>query len=303
MNMSKLMCKVWRYIFESGDKKRISKQHPDISDLEIIKDIAYIDDGDQGHLFDIYRRKDGSESDPIMINIHGGGLFASYKEVNAHSNYAIAKMGYTVVSLSYRRIPETTLWHQVDDILAAFRYIDENAHDLHINKDDLYISGDSAGALLTLFGVSINNSARLQEAFSIQGSGLRFKAASLISIMLDTQRKDLMAAISDVVCDQNDRGKPYEKYLLDPSKLLDDADMVPVIQFTSAEDLIQKDSLKLCRLLEEKSIEHEMHDYEKGKENKLIHVFAMQYPDYKESKEVFSLMDCFYKRHKEAWNA
>lgn len=300
MNMSKLMCKVWRYIFESGDKKRIAKQHPDISDLEIIKDIAYIDDGDQGHLFDIYRRIDGKKSDPVMINIHDGGLFASYKEVNAHSNYAIAKMGYTVVSLSYRRIPETTLWHQVDDILAAFRYIDEHAKSLGINTDDLYISGDSAGALLTLFGVSLNDSAKLQEAFSIKGSSLKFKAASLVSIMLETQRKDIMSAISNVVCDEKDKGKPYERYLLDPSKLLDDTDMVPIIQFTSAEDLIQKDSLKLCGLLEEKGIEHEMYNYEKGKEYKLVHVFAMQYPDYKESKEVFSLMDRFFQKHKGA---
>ena len=54
-----------------------------------------------------------------MINIHGGGLFASFKEVNRYFNYAIAKMGYTVISLSYRRIPETTLIHQIEDVMAA----------------------------------------------------------------------------------------------------------------------------------------------------------------------------------------
>ncbi len=37
--MSKLMTRVWRYIFKSGDAKRIAKQHPDISMLKIIKDI------------------------------------------------------------------------------------------------------------------------------------------------------------------------------------------------------------------------------------------------------------------------
>ena len=148
--MSKIMTRVWRYIFESGDAKRIAKQHPDISMLKIIKDIPYIDDGEVGHLLDIYRRKDGDPSDPVMINIHGGGLFASYKEVNAHFNYEIAKMGYTVVSLSYRRIPETTLWHQVDDIMHAFSFLEKNGERLGLNLDSLYISGDSAGGGLSL---------------------------------------------------------------------------------------------------------------------------------------------------------
>lgn len=107
--MSKLGVLLWRYIFESGDKKRIAKQKQDTSDLVFERDIPYLNDGDQGHLFDIYRLPSADESAPVMINIHGGGLFASYKEVNAHYNYEWARMGYCVVSLSYRRIPVTTL--------------------------------------------------------------------------------------------------------------------------------------------------------------------------------------------------
>jgi hypothetical protein len=53
--MSKLGVLIWRRIFESGDAKRISKQKQDISDLILQKDIAYMNDGDRGHLFDIYR--------------------------------------------------------------------------------------------------------------------------------------------------------------------------------------------------------------------------------------------------------
>ncbi|MCR4634392.1 MAG: alpha/beta hydrolase [Erysipelotrichaceae bacterium] len=296
--MSKLMAKVWRYIFESGDAKRIAKQHPDISDLEILKDIAYIDDGERGHLLDIYRRKDGNGSDPVMVNIHGGGLFASYKEVNAHYNYAIAKMGYTVISISYRRIPETTLRHQIDDVMQAFSFIEKNAEAYGIDLNDLYISGDSAGALLSLYGLSLTGCEKLCREFGIRGNGLKFKAASFISIMLETQRKDLMRAISDVVTDENDEGKAYEKYLLDPSKLLEETKIVPIIQFTSDEDLIQKDSLKFCELLEKYHIGHEIHNYRKGKGNKLPHVFSVMYPDYEESKEVYALMDGFFKKHK-----
>lgn len=297
--MSKLMTRVWRYIFESGDAKRIAKQHPDISMLEIIKDIPYIDDGEVGHLLDIYRRKDGDPSDPVMINIHGGGLFASYKEVNAHFNYEIAKMGYTVVSLSYRRIPETTLWHQVDDIMHAFSFLEKNGERLGLNLDSLYISGDSAGALLSLFGMALTNSPSLCKKFGIEGNHLHFKGSVMISIMLDTQRKDIMSAISDVVWSKEDVGKEYLPYIMDPSLLLDETTLPPILQFTSKEDMIRKDSLKFYDLLEQKDFIHVMKDYEKGKENKLVHVFSVMYPDYKESREVYGIMDGFYQSEEE----
>ncbi len=46
--MSKTGVLIWRKIFESGDAKRIALQHPDISDLEITRDIPYINDNEQG---------------------------------------------------------------------------------------------------------------------------------------------------------------------------------------------------------------------------------------------------------------
>lgn len=196
-----------------------------------------------------------------MINIHGGGLFASYKEVNAHFNYEWARMGYRVVSLSYRRIPETTLWHQIDDVMAALRYISENKETLNLNLDRLYITGDSAGALLCLFAMAINNSSHLQNIFNIKGADLSFRACGLISIMIDTQRKDLLRALNDQITGPDDKGKAYLPYLLNPSSLVGTFEMPPVYQVTSAEDLIQKDSLKLEHLLSD--TEHILKNFEK----------------------------------------
>jgi len=295
--MSKAGVLIWRHVFESGDEKRIASQHPDVSDLEMITDIPYIDDGERGHLLDIYRRKDHSASDPVMIKIHGGGLFASYKEVNKHFNYEIAKLGYQVISISYRRIPETTLWHQIDDVMHALYFIESHLEEWGMTGDRLYISGDSAGALLSLFALSINSSLKLQTEFNLAGTGLKFRAAAMISIMLDTQRKDQMMALSNQVSKKEDRGTPYRRYLLDPALLLEEAVLPPVIQFTSEEDLIQKDSYKLHHLLQEKNIEHEFHNYPKGTDHELVHVFPVMYPEYPESVEAYSLMDSFYQAH------
>ncbi len=294
--MSKLGVLIWRHLFESGDKKRLAKQVQDLSDLRIIKDIPYLPDGDQGHLFDIYEMPDLPDDAPVIVNIHGGGLFASFKEVNANFNYEWARLGYRTVSISYRRIPEITMWHQVDDVMSAMRYLGTHAQEHHLNLDRCYLAGDSAGALLALFVLALTGSAELRCAFGIDEAGLSFRAAGFVSIMLDTQRRDLMRAISDMVTNKDDRDKAYEQYLLDPS-LLVAAPLPPLFLVTSAEDLIQKDTLKLDGLLAAVGTEHELLNFPKGDERQLIHVFSVSYPMYPESREVLTQMDAFFKAH------
>jgi len=295
--MSKAGALLWRTIFETNDARRLAKQAQDTSDLSIERDIAYIDDGDRGHLFDVYRLPDAPADAPVVVNIHGGGLFASYKDLNANFNYEWARRGYAVVSISYRRIPDVTLWHQVDDVMAALRYVADHAGELGLDLGRCFITGDSAGALLAYFALALEGSAALRDAFGIAPCGIEFRAAGFISIMLDTQRTDLMRTISDVVTGDEDLGRPYERYLLDPASMLDETTLPPVFQVTSAEDLIQKDSLKLERLLEAHGVEHVMQNWPKGGERKLIHVFAIQYPRYPEIQEAFSSMDAFFKAH------
>ncbi len=293
--MSRIGVLIWRHIFESGDAKRLKTQVQDLSDLRLIRDLPYIDDGEQGHLFDIYELPGLSDDAPVLVNIHGGGLFASYKEVNVNFNYEWARLGYRVVSISYRRIPETTLRYQIDDCMAALRYLKAHAAELHLNPERCVLTGDSAGALLSLFMLSINGSEKLQEAFGIEGSGIPFRAGGFVSIMLDTQRRDLMRAVSDVVTDKNDRGKPYEKYLLAPAKLLDEATLPPLFLVTSAEDLIGRDTHRLDALLTVKGAAHTLLDFPRGTERKLVHVFPVMYPMYPESREVFAKMDAFFR--------
>lgn len=294
--MSKLGVLIWRHIFESGDEKRLALQLQDTGDLHIIRDLAYISDNDPGHLFDIYELPELPDEAPVMINIHGGGLFAGYKEVNVNFNYEWARMGYRTVSLSYRRIPKTTLWHQIDDVMAALRFLKENAEKYHLNLNACFLSGDSAGALLSLFAMTLNSSPDVQNDFGIPGPSIPFRAAGLVSIMLDTQRTDLMMAIRNVVYARREKGKPYMKYILDPSLLLAEGEFPPLFLTTSEEDLIQKDTLKMNRLLDEKGFPHEMMNFRKGTDHELVHVFPVMYPMYPESKEVFRRMNEFFRR-------
>ena len=80
--MSKLMARIARWVLETNDARRMSKQRLDTSDLSILADIPYIPDGTPEHLLDIYRPKHAQADLPVIVNIHGGGLVASYKTVD-----------------------------------------------------------------------------------------------------------------------------------------------------------------------------------------------------------------------------
>ena len=292
--MSKIGVLLWRHIFESGDARRLAKQVQDLRDLTIIRDIPYLDDGERGHLLDRYERPGLPDQAPVLINIHGGGLFASYKEVNANFNYEWARLGYRVISLSYRRIPETTVWHQIDDVMAALCFLKEHAAEQHLNLEQCVLVGDSAGALLGLFALGINGSRKLQEDFGISAAGFSVRSAGFVSVMLDTRRRDPMCAINSVITEKKDRGKPYEKYLLNPALLLRETVWPPLFLVTSAQDLIEKDTVKLERLLQEQGIQHELLRFPKGKERKLVHVFSVMYPMYPESRQVYEKMHAYF---------
>ena len=58
---------------DSCKAKRIASQ-TEPEGLEQILDIPYIDDGEKGHLLDIYYPQGTTEKLPVIIDIHGGGI-------------------------------------------------------------------------------------------------------------------------------------------------------------------------------------------------------------------------------------
>ena len=179
--------------------------------------------------------------------------------------------------------------------MAALRYLKAHEKEYHLKLDRCVLTGDSAGALLSLFAMTIDAGKVLQKSFGMESADISFRAAGLVSIMLDTQRRDLLSSINSVITEKADKGKAYEKYLLDPTLLLQEANLPPVYLVTSEEDLIVKETLKFDRLLTEKGMKHELLKFPKGTERRLVHVFSVMYPMYPESREVFTKMDAYFK--------
>ena len=88
---------------------------------------------------------------PLLVFFHGGGFVLG--DIETHDAFCVrladaAKV--RVVSCRYRLAPEAAFPAQLDDALAAVRWIERHAEDLGAGGQPLALGGDSAGGYLAI---------------------------------------------------------------------------------------------------------------------------------------------------------
>lgn len=131
-------------------------------DIEIVKDIVYSQrDGEDVSLDAYLQPSPGSH--PAAVFVHGGGYVAGDKAPCPH--YILEPFlghGYSVFSVNYRLAPKYKFPSQIDDVIAAIRFVRGRAADWRIDPNRLVLTGESAGGLITgLVGVKLTGNERL----------------------------------------------------------------------------------------------------------------------------------------------
>lgn len=103
---------------------------------------------DPMNLLDVYYPKDTRTALATIINIHGGGWVYGDKELYAHYCMRLAQRGFTVVNFSYRLAPEHKYPAPLQDICKVLHWIQQNADAYRIDRNNLFMVGDSAGGQL-----------------------------------------------------------------------------------------------------------------------------------------------------------
>ena len=122
-------------------------------DLAVVTDIVLPLGGTDPDRADLparlYSPVESDEPLPVLVYFHGGGwVLGSVDSHDATCRY-IAKMGgLKVISVDYRLAPEFTFPTAVDDAIASFRYVRDNAGGLGVDPTRIAVGGDSAGANL-----------------------------------------------------------------------------------------------------------------------------------------------------------
>ncbi len=127
-------------------------------DVERLRDIPYIDDGDPKHMVDIYRPRNpvpGMTPAPVLLQIHGGGwIIGNKKEQALPLMNLLAARGWICVTTNYRLSPKATFPDHLLDVKQALRWIKEHIHEYGGDPDFVIATGGSAGghlsSLLTL---------------------------------------------------------------------------------------------------------------------------------------------------------
>lgn len=108
-----------------------------------------------GLTLDLYRRRDLLEDLAIVIVVHGGyWQTGDSKQIPAVNHY-LARRGYAVAAINYRKAPANPFPAARDDIIAAMDFLKAHAKELSLDPDRIVLLGRSAGghlALVTAYG-------------------------------------------------------------------------------------------------------------------------------------------------------
>ena len=98
----------------------------------------------------LYRPKGVKEAAPGILHIHGGGWVAGTADMMASFCADLSSQhGAVVLSVDYRRAPETVFPGPHNDCYAALEWLHANASELGVDPARIAVLGDSAGGNLS----------------------------------------------------------------------------------------------------------------------------------------------------------
>ncbi len=259
------------------DAKRIASQ-TEPNTCEQVLDIAYIDDGEKGHLLDIYYPKGTTEKLPVVIDIHGGGWMYGYKEINKNFCLKVSEKGFLVASINYRLAGDVLFEDQIRDIFAALKWLSENLNDYPADLTNVFLMGDSAGGHFSCVTTAVNLNEDMQKDFGVTYCGLNFKAVAAICPAIDLLSPNFIMNINvPILLGKKHKKSPLRKYL-NVAQIIS-ADFPPFYVNTATNDFLKNQCYKFKDLLESHKIEYKFHDFNEKEDGKyLTHVFNVVNP-------------------------
>ncbi|MCH5314776.1 MAG: alpha/beta hydrolase [Eubacterium sp.] len=273
----KLMQMIW-YFCADGDAKKHANQTP--PEVEMIKDVPYIDDMNLYHTLDVYYPEGTAPSDklPVIIDIHGGGWMYGSKELNEYYCRALADRGFVVFNMSYRLVPDITVNEQLQDVMLALKWINENMSSYPCDSESIMLTGDSAGGMLSAYASVLMQSEELRNIFEVVNPEMNVDALLLTSPVA-SMNNGALSVYTKLLWGKDYKDKATYDYM-NFDQIIDYAsDFPPTYLITSSGDsLAHEQTLATAKLLESKSVQTVLKDYEKYDGKSLPHVFSVLEP-------------------------
>jgi len=240
--------------------------------------------------------KDSKNKLPVVLVIHGGGFIQGEKEQNEPFACEIAKRGFVVFNVEYTsKIGEGGVLLQLQDCALAAKAIYANLENYPVDKNNISIVADSAGAYLSLYTALAHGSKRLREVFGLVDPDFTPSALGFVSgYMLFDAKFFVYPALQSAAMERGYRKKPYYKDML-VQNLEEVKDLPPTMLVTSRQDGLRFMSVKMAKFLAKKEVPHVLVDYPMS-HPALWHIFPVNTPHYEKSQDALDNMTDFFKR-------
>ncbi|WP_296080344.1 alpha/beta hydrolase [uncultured Eubacterium sp.] len=294
----KIMQVSWKFC-DKSDKKRMATQTPPENVVKV-KDVTYLDDGNPYHKFDVFYPEGTipEEGLPVIIDIHGGGWMYASKDLNEYYCMELANKGYCVFSISYRLVPDVTVYEQIKDCTDALAYINSNMKNYPANKKTVMLTGDSAGGQLALYSTILNNNPDAREIFGTVDTKLNIKCLLLTSPVTYAKSGGWFSIYTKKMWGKDYKTKAAYNYMdLDEIMVLAN-NMPPTYFITSSGDTLAHDqTVNAYNYFTDKGYECEIQDFTDLRDGKkLPHVFSVLDPfDEYGQKAINDALDYYQK--------
>ena len=158
-------------------------------DVEETLNVAYVNRAEVALAMDIFKPKASKGKElPVIVVVHGGGLFMGDRGMNRSYCRLLAHKGYLVFSLEYRLAPKATIGEQLDDVCAGMDRVGSMLVDYDVDFSRVFLVADSAGAYLGAYVTAMHESEKLQNIIGYKPSRMVFAAVGFISGMFYTNK-------------------------------------------------------------------------------------------------------------------
>ncbi len=255
--------------------------------------IPYVEDGDHAQVLDVYYAHQENRKDIVLVDIHGGFYVAGQKEGNRDYASVFLGEGFDVVLVEYRLNDGVRdVSDELADCAAALDYLTVHAEELGLNKDRMFLTGDSAGGHLALYMAegSADSSVPIRpKEFSAAGVLLSCPAYDFGSF---GDAKDYADDFKEWFIGPRFKDRPYLE-TLSPKTFIGSLE-APLFLSTCTRDFIRSQSLALkadCDSLDKAITFLDI----ASRDRKVGHIHNVTNIDLPESREVNGAMMAFMK--------
>ena len=285
-----------------GDAKR-DENLVEPQDVTAVKDINYAGNQDTYNLLDVYYPKDTDGNLPVIVSIHGGGYVYGTKEVYKFYGMYLAQQGFVFVNFNYHLAPGAKFPSQLTETNMVMEWMVKHAAEYHMDLNNVFIVGDSAGAQLTSQYAAICTNPAYAKLFPFTvPEEIKLRAIGLNCGMYEIglpkpgeKKRGIQSMTGSLMRDY--LGKDGDKFgeMLDVKGHIT-GEYPPAYIMTSYYDFLKENAEPMCAFLREKGVEAVWKCYGTEETKYMQHVCHVNM-NLAEAKEINNDECAFFRKH------